>query len=77
MDRWGAEAVRTVFAAIVRHAPACVVGDMIAAAKSCQEDIVEIERTKQAAALLGVDYDDVEKFLEQRKREQHAGAAVH
>lgn len=78
--RWGADSVRAIFAAIAKHAPAHIVAELVTATKDCKKTIDEIERTRQAATLLGLDYDDVEKFVEQMRKqqgEQPAAAEVH
>lgn len=76
---WGGDHVRAICSVLVDHAPARVVRDLIVSAKACQSTIAEIEAIRQAAELLGVDYEDVEKLVEQRReREQRpTSAEVH
>jgi hypothetical protein len=64
---WPDDGVRALFAVINDHAPLAQLRDIIEGAKSCQADIITVEKTQQAAKLLGVEYEDVEKMLAARK----------
>lgn len=66
--KWTPEAVRAVFAAFAKHAPAAVITGMIGGAERMKSTFTERERVEQAAKSLGVDADELDDFVMQRRQ---------
>lgn len=75
---WPAAGLRALFAVIVRYASAPVLAEMIDGAKKMRATLVKVENQKQAAALLGVTYEDIDCHLgETIALARSASAEVH